>query len=377
MLEAQQRGDRGQPGLRVLQPQHRRRRHVDPPAHRASCSRPRAASDGRSAEQRAGREPWQRPTARSGSAPPSSRRRRSPTSIRRIEIETAIPAKADPGVAHRRDAWSSAGQREKRSYSIVESSPTARYLAISVFRAPASRGGSVFMHTLRPGDTIEITQPLQNFPLRRRRGEYVLLAGGIGITAIVNMAAVLLSLKADYRLVYAGRSRAAMAYLDELVDAARGPDRGARRRRGQLAAGGRAHRGRPTAGHRAVHVRADPADGCGPPCLGEREPAGGPNLRYETFGNSGWFDPEEFTVTIPRLGVEATVTPGRSMLEALEAAGVDMMFDCRKGECGLCEVRVLDLDGVDRPPRRVLQRTAAARSPKDVLLRLPHRHRAK
>ena len=34
------------------------------------------------------------------------------------------------------------------------------------------------------------------------------------------------------------------------------------------------------------------------------------------------------------------------MLEALEDAGVDMMFDCRKGECGLCEVRVLELDGV-------------------------------
>ena len=33
------------------------------------------------------------------------------------------------------------------------------------------------------------------------------------------------------------------------------------------------------------------------------------------------------------------------MLEALEEAGADMMFDCRKGECGLCEVRVLDLDG--------------------------------
>ena len=31
------------------------------------------------------------------------------------------------------------------------------------------------------------------------------------------------------------------------------------------------------------------------------------NLRYETFGNSGWFDPEEFVVRIPRLGIEATV----------------------------------------------------------------------
>ncbi|MET4093765.1 ferredoxin [Arthrobacter sp. UYCu712] len=33
------------------------------------------------------------------------------------------------------------------------------------------------------------------------------------------------------------------------------------------------------------------------------------------------------------------------MLDALEDAGVDMMFDCRKGECGLCEVRLLGLQG--------------------------------
>ena len=69
------------------------------------------------------------------------------------------------------------------------------------------------------------------------------------------------------------------------------------------------------------------------------------NLRYETFGNSGWFDPEEFTVRVPRLGIEATVGKGRSMLEALEDAGADMMFDCRKGECGLCQVKVLAVEG--------------------------------
>ena len=41
------------------------------------------------------------------------------------------------------------------------------------------------MHALKPGDTLEITQPLQNFPLRVGAARYVLLAGGIGITAIV------------------------------------------------------------------------------------------------------------------------------------------------------------------------------------------------
>jgi vanillate O-demethylase ferredoxin subunit len=74
-----------------------------------------------------------------------------------------------------------------------------------------------------------------------------------------------------------------------------------------------------------------------------RRPA---DLRFETFGSSGRFAPEAFTVRIPRLGLETLVPHDVSMLEALEACGADMMFDCRRGECGLCEVKVLDVDGV-------------------------------
>jgi vanillate O-demethylase ferredoxin subunit len=69
-------------------------------------------------------------------------------------------------------------------------------------------------------------------------------------------------------------------------------------------------------------------------------------LRFETFGNSGWFEAEPFIVRVPALGIETVVPPSATLLEALEDAGVDALFDCRKGECGLCEARVLDLQGV-------------------------------
>jgi ferredoxin-NADP reductase len=218
-----------------------------------------------------------------------------------------------------------------------------RRVAISVFKAPQSRGGSVHMQGLGAGDQLEITQPLQNFPLRVGAPRYVLLAGGIGITALVNMARVLRNIKADYTLVYAGRSRAAMAYLPQLqqlhgdalqlhVD-----DEGTALKVDELLA---------TVGQDTELYM------CGPIRLmdavkrsWDARGLAGANLRFETFGNSGWYDPEEFVVRVPRLGVEATVGAGTSMLEALEAAGVDMMFDCRKGECGLCEVRVLGLQG--------------------------------
>ncbi|MEV7662184.1 PDR/VanB family oxidoreductase [Paenarthrobacter sp. NPDC089316] len=262
--------------------------------------------------------------------------------IRRIEITPSLPMPAEPG-SHIDVMVEIDGAQEKRSYSVVECTEDGDRLVISVLRAPVSRGGSVFMHMLKAGDTLRITQPLQNFPLRIGAQRYVLLAGGIGITAIMNMAGVLRRVKADYTLIYVGRSRTAMAYLEDLrtshgdklqvhVD-----DEGNGLDVGNLVGG--------------VDAMTE-LYMCGPIRLmdavrrawGERNLAL-PNLRYETFGNSGWYDPEEFLVSIPRLGVETTVGPGRSMLEALEDAGVDMMFDCRKGECGLCEVRILNLQG--------------------------------
>src|SRR4051812_10145854 len=135
--------------------------------------------------------------------------------IRRIELVPEKPRRAEAG-SHIDLYVQIDGEPAKRSYSVVESDDAGERLVITVFKAPASRGGSVFMHTLRPGDSLRTTQPLQNFPLRFGAERYVLLAGGIGITAIMDMARVLRNVKADYQLVYAGRNREAMAYLDQL-----------------------------------------------------------------------------------------------------------------------------------------------------------------
>ena len=62
------------------------------------------------------------------------------------------------------------------------------------------------------------------------------------------------------------------------------------------------------------------------------------------------------------------------MLEALEDAGVDMMFDCRKGECGLCEVRILELDGAIDHRDVFYSERQQTRRKEDVLLRLTRRH---
>ncbi|WP_394685641.1 PDR/VanB family oxidoreductase [uncultured Microbacterium sp.] len=262
--------------------------------------------------------------------------------IRRIEIDVDQPAPVSPG-AHVDVRLTVAGERDRRSYSIVDATDDGRRIALSVYTSPVSRGGAAAMNALVPGDRLELTQPLNDFPLRPFADRYVLIAGGVGITAMVGMAARLRDRGADYRLIYAGRSRSLMAYVDDLREA-----HGERLR---------------------LHVRdegtslsiPDLVDGvavgtevyvCGPIRLMDavrREwmTRGRPlaDLRMETFGNSGWFDAQEFVVRVPASGIEARVRPNQSMLEALEAAGADMMWDCRKGECGLCEVRVLGLSG--------------------------------
>jgi len=240
------------------------------------------------------------------------------------------------------------GQKDVRSYSVVESNEDGSRITITVLLSPQSRGGSSYMHQLAIGDTLGTTQPLQNFALGHGAARYVLLAGGIGITAIIDMARVLKSRQVDYQLVYVARSRDLMAYLPELE---------------QL------H------GDRLKVLVDDESTGLdiesfistiatGPYRDGTELYMCGPirlmdavrrswlskglaiyNLRYETFGNSGWFDATPFIARIPQLGIEAIVGANSTLLEALTAAGADMMYDCRKGECGLCLVDIETVDG--------------------------------
>jgi vanillate O-demethylase ferredoxin subunit len=67
-------------------------------------------------------------------------------------------------------------------------------------------------------------------------------------------------------------------------------------------------------------------------------------LRYEVFGNSGRFSEQPFEVEVASLGRVVNVRADQTMLDALMQAGVEMIYDCRRGECGLCAV---DIDHAD------------------------------
>ncbi len=267
--------------------------------------------------------------------------------VRRIVLRPRHPHRAAPG-SHLDVEVTEGGRTIRRSYSVVRSEEEGRSWTISVQLAPASRGGSRAMHALQAGDSLRVSHPLQNFPLGVGAPRYVLVAGGIGITALVAMASALRRRGDDYSLVLVGRSRSVLPYVDELE-----ADHGDRLRLHVDDEGTGLDVGS-LLDEVATSARASETElyVCGPIRLMDavrREWSGhglpGPNLRFETFGNSGAWAPEPFRVRIPALEREVTVGADVSMLDALEDAGVEVMWDCRKGECGLCAVRVLGCDG--------------------------------
>jgi vanillate O-demethylase ferredoxin subunit len=267
--------------------------------------------------------------------------------VRRLVLEPEHPQHAAPG-AHVDVRVDDGGRERKRSYSVVRSEDGGRRLTLSVQLAASSRGGSRAMHRLAVGDEITMTGPIQSFPLGVGAGRYVLVAGGIGVTALVAMASALRRRGVDYELVLVGRSRRVMAYLDDLVaehgdrvrvhvdDEGTGLDVEALV--GAVASS-------PVAASTEMYM-------CGPIRLMDAIRRAWaaydlpiPHLRFETFGSSGSWKPERFVVRIPQYGREVVVGPDTSVLDALEDAGIDALADCRKGECGLCLAKVLDVSG--------------------------------
>ena len=199
------------------------------------------------------------------------------------------------------------------------------------------------MWSLRPGARIEVSSPASLLEIDWSRTSYCLIAGGIGTTPIVGISSALMRRNAEVELHYAVTSRHDAAFLDELSD---------------------------LLGDRLIVHASDegkridldetfgrlPPDAlaiiCGPMRLLEaarrswasagRMPA---DLRYETFGSSGLLPTESFRVRIDNSGREIVVPENKSMLDALNDAGLEVMSDCQRGECGVCAIDVIAVDG--------------------------------
>lgn len=263
--------------------------------------------------------------------------------IRLFEIEPSGPFVVPTPGSHFNFTVHINGRPDVRSYSAVGPCSDGVY-RIAVKLLGDTRGGSAYMWSLKAGAQLTMSTPGNHFDLNRHAPEYLLIAGGIGITPIFTMALALAKSGAKFRLLYACRRRQDLALADELKQ-----EIGDRLQIVVDEEGGRID----LDGEIARLAVNGELYVCGP--IGMLEAAkrawrasGRPvdQLRFETFGNSGRYASETFTVKIPRLNRELTVSPHETMLDALEAAGIDMIFDCRRGECGLCALPIVETDGI-------------------------------
>ncbi|MCW2751521.1 MAG: putative cytochrome ferredoxin-domain containing, partial [Aeromicrobium sp.] len=103
-----------------------------------------------------------------------------------------------------------------RQYSLCGSTADESTWKVGVLRDPNSRGGSAYVHEqLAEGATIRVRGPRNHFPLVASP-RYQFIAGGIGITPILAMIEAAEARGAEWSLLYGGRSRASMAFLDKL-----------------------------------------------------------------------------------------------------------------------------------------------------------------
>jgi len=229
-----------------------------------------------------------------------------------------------------------------RPYSVVDDRDGG--WTIAVRRLDDSRGGSRFMWSLAPGDTVRITPPRSHFDLSPGRPDYLLIAGGIGVTPLVGMARALAK-HPRARMLYAGRSRAHMPYLGPLAELL-----GERLAVFSDAEGTRIDL---PAAFAALHPEGE-AYVCGPApllaaCRAAWQQAGrlAALLRFETFGSGGMRDPEPFLVHVRDHAVSLQVPRDASLLDTLARAGIDVVQDCLRGECGLCAVDVIGAADID------------------------------
>jgi ferredoxin-NADP reductase len=227
-----------------------------------------------------------------------------------------------------------------RQYSLSGSPADLGRYTITALLEPEGRGGSRAVHALRAGSTVRLRSVRNHFVLAEA-SEYMFVAGGIGITPMLPMIEEVARLGLPWRLHYAGRSRASMAFADRLL--AEYPSRVTLYPRDEGASLDLLSTIESSAGA-TIYC-------CGPARLIDAAEAVclrlGRELHLERFAADESIivsDPgdQPFEVHLAQTGVTITVQPGESILDVAEAAGADVFGSCLEGICGTCETRVID-----------------------------------
>lgn len=243
-----------------------------------------------------------------------------------------------------------------RKYSLVNCDSAAgateapRAYMLGVRLEANSEGGSRYIHGLKPGDVVTVEAPANAFALTPA-GEVLLIGGGIGITPMISMAAELKAARRPFKLIYAMRSADEMAFRPEIAalagtaltvhsDAEAGRFFDMPAALAQVPEGATVFVCGPKpmikAGMDASRALKWPRD----------------RLRFELFFSvkgpeapkpaPAPVDDGSFEVVLKSTGKAYKVPKDRTILDVLLDAGVDPLHDCKRGECGVCQVAVID-----------------------------------
>jgi vanillate O-demethylase ferredoxin subunit len=266
----------------------------------------------------------------------------------RLESETDQPLPAFTPGAHIGVSVQLQGRQDWRQYSLIDlgygagSTAAPQSYLIAVRLDEQGRGGSRFMHEiLHVGDIIDITAPRNDFPLSDTGQRVFLVAGGIGVTPLATMAAACRLHGREVKMVYAGRDRAGMALIDEL----------------HTLLGERliVHTDKEVGAPMDIRALFDQFDDdddihiCGPAplldaMLAEAQQRSWPRdqLHFELFAPpTATAGDSAFDVVLASSDRTLHIPADKNMLDVLIEEGCDPLFDCRRGECGVCATRVI------------------------------------
>ncbi|CAJ1500169.1 PDR/VanB family oxidoreductase [[Mycobacterium] kokjensenii] len=236
----------------------------------------------------------------------------------------------------------------RRQYSLCGVPGRRTEYRIAVRRLDAGGGGSVEMHqAYAEGDTLLFEGPRNAFYLGTGEDDALFVIGGIGVTPMLPMIREAAAREMNWRAVYAGRSRADMPLLDEVL--AVDPERvtvWADDEHGRFAATDELLAG--AGPQTAVYV-------CGPSAMLEavritRDRHADAPLHYERFSPPPVVDGVPFELELSRSRRVLAIPADRTALDVMLDADPTTAFSCRQGFCGTCKVTVLAGD-VDRRGR--------------------------
>lgn len=229
---------------------------------------------------------------------------------------------------------------KRNSYSLCSSPYQTNFYDLAVLLKEESRGGSEYLHQISTGTKLNIGFPKNNFCPNSLARKYILIAGGIGITPFISMLANFSIFNTPFELHYAAKSIKECAFYNFLQQEYSNlvrfyfSDRKERLNLQQIL------KEQPLGTH--VYL-------CAPPslmseCSSVAQALGYPSsaIHRELFGAVKTNKVKPFTAVLAQSEKSIKVPKDKTLLEALEAAGISPNYSCRAGGCGACEVKVIE-----------------------------------